>query len=289
MILAFAKERTKKTLTEKSVRFLAKEQIQMVYFVATPIGNLKEITHRAVEVLQNVSAIFCEDTRHSQVLFREYGISKPTYSYHKFNEKASLDFVLSFCERGEDIAVISDAGMPGINDPGNILVNALNQKGYPCTVVSGPSAFVNAFVLSGYQPPFTYYGFLPEKRKDREALLDGSVGVAIFYVSVHDLEENAAYLLERLGDRNCCLVKELTKSHERVRFCTLSTMPRDDKGEFVLVVDAAKKHNPLCDLPVEKHLAYYLDGGMSKNDAVKAVAKDRNLPKNEIYKLTIQR
>lgn len=259
----------------------------MVYFVATPIGNLKEITHRAVEVLQSVSAIFCEDTRHSQILFKEYGISKPTYSYHKFNEKASLDFVLSFCRRGEDVAVVSDAGMPGINDPGNVLVNELHKQGYPCTVVSGASAFVNAFVLSGYQPPFTYYGFLPERKKDREALLDGCTGVAIFYVSVHDLQENAAYLAERLGDRECCLVKELTKSHERVRFCTLSTVPDDDKGEFVLVVNAAKQANPLCDLPVMQHLQYYLDGGMSKNDAVKAVAKDRGVPKNDIYKLTI--
>lgn len=135
----------------------------MVYFVATPIGNLSEITFRAVQVLKSVSAIFCEDTRHSQILLNNYQISKPLYSYHKFNEKKSLDFVLSFCQKQQDIAVISDAGMPGINDPGNILVNALKENNFPYTVVSGASAFVNAFVMSGYQPPFTYYGFLPEK------------------------------------------------------------------------------------------------------------------------------
>ena len=259
----------------------------MIYFVATPIGNLGEITLRALETLKSVDAIFCEDTRHSQILLSHYGISKPLYSYHKFNEKKSLDFVLSFCEKGSDVAVISDAGMPSINDPGNVLVNALKDRGYPYTVVSGASAFVNAFVISGYKPPFTYYGFLPEKRVERDKLLDGAVGVAIFYVSVHDVKENMAYLCERLGNRECCLVKELTKTHEKATFCHLSDVIEDDKGEFVLVVNAATQLNPLCELTVQQHLDYYLQGGMSKNEAVKAVAKDRNVPKNEIYRQTI--
>ena len=259
----------------------------MVYFVATPIGNLGEITYRAVEVLKSVSAIFCEDTRHSQILLTKYGISKPTYSYHKFNEKKSLDFLLSFCEDGKDIAVISDAGMPGINDPGNILVNELIERKFPYTVVSGPSAFVNAFVLSGYEPPFAFYGFLPQKQGDRDALLDASVGVAIFYVSVHDLKENMSYLAGRLGNRPCCLVKEISKTHEKVTFCHLADEIDDDKGEFVLVVDRMAQENPLCSLTVEQHLQYYLDGGMPKNQAIKAVAHDRNVPKNEIYKLTL--
>ena len=121
----------------------------MVYFVATPIGNLGEITYRAVETLKKVCAIFCEDTRHSKVLLDHYGISKPLYSYHKFNEKKSLEFVLSFCERGEDVAVISDAGMPCINDPGNALVNELIRRNFKYTVVSGASAVINSFVMSG--------------------------------------------------------------------------------------------------------------------------------------------
>lgn len=261
----------------------------MVYFVATPIGNLSEITFRAVETLKNVSAIFCEDTRHSKVLLDYYGVSKPLYAYHKFNEKKSLDFVLSFCENGEDVAVISDAGMPCINDPGNVLVNALKDKNYPYTVLSGASAFVNAFVLSGYLPPFTYYGFLPEKKNERDKLLDGASGVSVFYVSVHNIKENMAYLLSRFGDRECCLVKEISKTHERARFCRLSDEIDDDKGEFVLVVNRQAEENPLCALSVEEHLNYYINGGMTKNDAVKAVARDRNVPKNEIYKYTIKK
>lgn len=259
----------------------------MVYFVATPIGNLKEITQRAIDVLSSVEAIFCEDTRHSRILLDEYGISKSLYSYHKFNEKQSLDFVLSFCRQNKDIAVISDAGMPGINDPGNVLVNELKKCGYDYTVISGPSAFVNAFVISGYQPPFTYYGFLPEKIKDRDELLDGKVGVAIFYLSVHDIQENMQYLCKRLGNRECCLVKELTKTHERATFCHLGDTIEDSRGEFVLVVNSAKEENPLCALSVQEHIAYYVNGGMKKTDAIKAVAKDRNVSKNEIYKLTI--
>ena len=261
----------------------------MVYFVATPIGNLADISYRAVEVLGSVSAIFCEDTRHSRILLDHYGIQKPLYSYHKFNEAKSLPAVLSFCDNGQDVAVISDAGMPCINDPGNVLVNALVKRGYPYTVISGASAFVNAFVLSGYQPPFTYYGFLPDKTSERDALLDASVGVAIFYVSVHDLNENLRYLHSRLGNRECCLVKELTKLHESVRFAHLGDTFDDDKGEFVLVVNRAEQINPLCELTVQQHLEYYLKDGMAKNDAVKAVARDRNVPKNEIYKQTLQK
>ncbi len=260
----------------------------MVYFTATPIGNLGEITYRAVETLKNCEAIFCEDTRHSQILLNAYGISKPLYSYHKFNEKKSLDFVLSFAEQGKDIAVISDAGMPCVSDPGNILVNALKEKKLSYTVISGPSAFVNAYVLSGFKPPFTFYGFLPEKTSDREKLLESARGTSVFYLSVHDLGSDIEYLYGKLGDRNACLVKELTKTHEGVRFFKLSERVEDCKGEFVLVVDAAEDVNPLCKLSPEEHLEYYLDSGLNKNEAVKATARDRGVNKNEIYKLTLK-
>jgi 16S rRNA (cytidine1402-2'-O)-methyltransferase len=247
------------------------------------------MTPRAVDTLNAVDAIFCEDTRHSQVLFNHFNIQKPTYSYHKFNERESLDFVLSFVAAGKDLAVISDAGMPCINDPGAILVAELKRRGLPYTVVSGPSAFVNAFVLSGYTPPFTYVGFLPEKTKDRQSVLASvnTNGVLIFYVSVHDIADTFAYLYDTLGDRNCCLVKELTKLHEKVIFCTLADVPQEDKGEFVLVVDRVATENALNQLPAADHVQFYIDSGLSKNDAIKQAAKDRGVPKNDIYKLLI--
>ncbi|MCM1043623.1 MAG: 16S rRNA (cytidine(1402)-2'-O)-methyltransferase [Corallococcus sp.] len=259
----------------------------MVYFVATPIGNLKEITYRAVETLSSADVIFCEDTRHSQTLLSAYGIKKPTYSYHKFNEKSSLDFVLSFAKEGKNVAVISDAGMPCINDPGNILVNALKQNNLPYTVISGASAFVDALVLSGYKPPFTYIGFLPPKNKERERLLSevNTDGVLIFYSAVHDVAKDMAYLYALLGERDVCVVKEISKLHEKVVFCKLSDAVEEDKGEFVLVVDRKPaEQNALCNLSIERHLRFYLDDGMDKQSAIKRVAKDRNVPKNEIYR-----
>ncbi len=202
-----------------------------------------------------------------------------------------MDFVLSFCENGEDVAVISDAGMPCINDPGNVLVNALKDKNYPYTVLSGASAFVNAFVLFGLLAALYLLTtvFAGKEKNERDKLLDGASGVSVFYVSVHDIKENMAYLLSRFGDRECCLVKEISKTHERARFCRLSDEIDDDKGEFVLVVNRQAEENPLCALSVEEHLNYYVNGGMTKNDAVKAVARDRNVPKNEIYKYTIKK
>lgn len=262
----------------------------MVYFVATPIGNLKEMTYRAVEVLNAVDVILCEDTRHTLILLKEYGISKPLYSYHKFNEKSMLPMVEKLLNEDKNIALVSDAGMPCINDPGNILVNRLIELNKPYTVVSGANACINAFVLSGYQPPFTYAGFLPDKNKDRKLLMAQLPleSVLIFYVSVHDLEEVRNYLLQQLGDRRCCLVKEISKLHEQVLHTTLSTPFEDSRGEFVLVVDRAdSKQQPTDSRDAQKLVQQLIESGMSKNDAIKTVAKQLNVNKNEIYKLFV--
>ena len=258
-----------------------------MYVVATPIGNLGDFSPRAVETLKGCDLIACEDTRPSSSLLRKFGISAPFVVYEDSREKIVAPAILQKLKEGKNVGLISDAGTPCISDPGSVLVNALKENGIPYTVISGASAFVNAFVLSGYKPPFTFYGFLPQKQGDRDALLDGCNGVAIFYVAVHDLQENMNYLCGRLGDRSCCLVRELTKAHEEVIFTTLSQKIERDKGEFVLVVDRQQQQNPLCSLTVRQHVDYYVSGGMPKNLAVKQVAKDRNLPKNEIYRQTL--
>ena len=143
----------------------------MLYFVGTPIGNLKDITYRAVETLKSVDVIACEDTRHSLALLNHYGIKKPLISYHKFNEKESSEKIIEILKEGKNVAVISDAGMPVISDPGSVLVEKLKEIGMPFTAVPGASACTTALLLSGFSGEFCFIGFLPEKEKDKKELL----------------------------------------------------------------------------------------------------------------------
>ncbi len=263
----------------------------MVYFVATPIGNLSELSPRAQQVLGSVTAILCEDTRHSKGMLERFGISNKLYSYHKFNERSMVAKAIELAQSG-DIAVISDAGMPGINDPGTILVNALIEHDIEYTVVSGPSALINAFVISGYSAPFAYMGFLPEKNKDRQELLASVANsncVLIVYVSVHDLERDRVTLYDALGARAYTLVRELTKLHEQVVRGTLDQPFPVGRGEYVLVIDRGQIANSLLELTPLEHLQHYIDSGMDKATAIKTTAKDRAVPKNDIYKLTVDK
>ena len=186
----------------------------MLYLVATPIGNLQEITYRAVEVLQGVDYIACEDTRTSRTLLEHYNINKKLVSYHKFNENKSAEGIMQDLKKGLNIAIISDAGMPGISDPGNVVVNQLIQEGIDYTVISGASAFTNAFVLSGYPAPFTFIGFLPDNNKKKQELLEGFNKVnstLIFYCSPHSIVEDLKDMYKVLGNREICVVREISK------------------------------------------------------------------------------
>lgn len=261
----------------------------MIYFVATPIGNLDEITYRAVEILKNSDVIFCEDTRHSSILLNRLGVKAPLKSYHKFNEAKSCDFILSLSREGKTVSVISDAGMPGISDPGRTLVNACIEAGEEYGVVSGASAAINAFVSSGFDTPFVFVGFLPEKNGDKDKIIESvvSAGTLIFYSAPHDLNDTLDYLKSKLGeDRRVAICKELTKLHETVIHTTLGQAYLDQpKGEFVIVVDkASANENALNGLTIEQHVEFYVDKGMSKMDAIKATAKDLGVGKNEVYK-----
>lgn len=261
----------------------------MLYVVATPIGNLKEFTYRAVEVLQSVEYILCEDTRTSKILLDNYNINKPLKSYHKFNEaKASLDIIENL-HQGKDIALISDAGMPGISDPGNVLINKLIEENLEYTVVSGASALINAFVMSGYQPPFTFIGFLPDNNSKRSKLLEEVKlynSALIFYCSPHSITDDLNNMHEVLGDRNICVIREISKKFEEKTFTNLSKgYDGTIKGEFVVIVDRSleeKKDNNL-----DENLQILLSMGISKTDASKVLAKARGLKKNDIYKNAI--
>ena len=265
----------------------------MLYFIATPIGNLKDISYRAVETLKEVDEIACEDTRHSLTLLSAYGIKKPLFSYHKFNEREECEKIVQKLKDGKNIAVISDAGMPVISDPGSVLINALRENGLEFTVIPGANAALSALILSGFNAErFCFLGFLPEKKSDRENLLNEYKNISatlIFYSAPHDVKKDIETLFSVLGERNAAAVKEITKIHERVEFFNLKDgLKSEPKGEYVLIVEGAKKNAEYDNLSEEEHIKMYVDGGMDKKEALKRVAKERGVPKSSLYKYTIK-
>lgn len=267
----------------------------MVYFVATPIGNLAEITFRAIEVLKEVDVIFCEDTRHSIKLLNHYDIKKPLYACHKFNEKQATEKIIIAAREGKNIAILSDAGMPSICDPGYCIVEQLQQHAIAYTVVSGACAFVNALVLSGFSTmQFTFLGFLRGNTKEKKNLLQqyvNSQATLIFYVAPHDVDKDIALLHEVFGEREACVVREISKIHEEITHFTLSCgLQGEKRGEYVLLIKGAESiENPLNALPEREHIAHYMQLGMDKKAALKQVAQDRGVPKNTLYKFSIDK
>lgn len=264
----------------------------MLYLVCTPIGNLKDITYRAVETLKSVSLILAEDTRHSAILCAEYGITAPMISYQKFNEKSKCDEIAERLYAGEDIALITDAGTPCISDPGAVLTNRVIKQGLPYTLVGSSCAFVSAAVLSGFDlRSFAFGGFLPEKNSAREKFLSGFKGFCgslVFYVSPHSLNKELQSFYSVLGARRAVLVREISKKFEEcVRFTLGETPQFTEKGEYVLVIEGKEAECELNSLTVKEHVLSYINDGMSKKDAVKKAASDRGVAKSEIYKETL--
>lgn len=266
----------------------------MFYIVATPIGNLKEITYRAVEVLKSVDIILAEDTRHSINLLREYGIDKPLVSYQKFNERAKCEYIINNLKNSLNIALISDAGMPLISDPGFVIVEELVKNGLEYTVISGASACINAVVLSGLDTSsFCFAGFIPEKNIEKKRFIEKFAALQstlIFYSPPQNVLSDLDFLFDSLGGRRVSVVREISKKFESVTRGILGEkLEITLKGEFVIVVDKAQAPaNILNDLTVQEHIDAYIEKGMDKKDAVKAVARDRNVAKSIIYKESIE-
>ena len=208
----------------------------MLYLVGTPIGNLKDISLRAKEVLNAVDEIACEDTRHSLALLNHYDIKKPLVSYHKFNEIESGEKLVAKLKSGKNIALITDAGMPVISDPGNVLVNMLIENGLEFTVVPGACALVSALILSGLDSSkFCFLGFLPQKEKDKKEMLEKYKQLditLIFYSAPHDIKKDIESIYSVFGDRRAVAVKEITKLYERAEHITLKeNLKSEPKGE----------------------------------------------------------
>lgn len=267
----------------------------MLYFVATPIGNLKDISYRAIETLNMVDVIACEDTRNSLKLLNHYNIKKQLIAYHKFNEKNSADGIINLLKQGKNVAVISDSGMPVISDPGYILIDKLIENDIQYTVVPGANASLCALLLSGLDSSnFFFVGFLPDKAKDRKNIIEKIKMIdatLILYISPHSLVEDIEFLYESLGDRKAVLVNEITKLHEKTIRFTLSSVPDlEIKGEYVLVIEGFKdRHFALNDLTIKEHINYYISLGYTEKDAIKQVASDRKIRKNEVYQEHIRK
>ncbi len=265
----------------------------MIYFVATPIGNLKDITLRALETLKEADVIFCEDTRHTLKLLNAYEIKKPLKSCHKFNERSAAEQIVMLSREGKNVCIVSDAGMPVVSDPGREVTRILREENEPYTVLPGANAFLCALVLSALPSDrFTFLGFLPEKAKERERLLAEyrtRPETLAFHCAPQDVDGYIAAMYKAFGERRAAAVREITKIHEEtVPFLLSEGLSGEKRGEYVLIVEgAAETENPRCELSPREHVAALMETGLDKKEALKAAAKERGVSKSELYKETL--
>lgn len=263
----------------------------MLYLIATPIGNLGDITYRAVEALQGCDEVWCEDTRQTAKLLNHLGIKKPLVSCHEYTQKEKAPQLLEKLRAGLNVAYVSDAGMPGISDPGAVLAEACIEVGLPYTVLPGPSAVLTAAVLSGLPlSRFTFFGFLPRENMDRKkALSDLSVCgcTAILYESPHRVKDTLNDVLMAVGDCPCALVRELTKVHESCHRGLISevlaALPDEVKGECVLLFSIPPK---ATEAPTEQELdalLLQLMDHMTLKDTAREASEALKLPKKQVY------
>lgn len=267
-----------------------------LYLVATPIGNLEDITIRALRILREVDLIAAEDTRHTLGLLNHFEISKPLISYYKQNEKNKSEILIKKLLEGQNIAIVSDAGTPGISDPGEEIVKVAIENGIEVIPIPGACAFVNALIASGLSSKeFLFIGFLSTIKKDKKEKLEEikyETRTLILYEAPHKLKGTLESIYQILGDRNIVLARELTKIHEefiRDKVSNILSKIDEVKGEFVILIEGNSeskidlKKSELSNLSLEGHYEYYLKQGLDKKEIIKNIAKDRNTNKNEIY------
>lgn len=271
-----------------------------LFVVGTSIGNLGDITYRAVETLNSVDIILAEDTRNTLKLLTHFNIKKSLISYEKHTEQKKISQVVKLLDEGKDIALVSDAGMPIISDPGQNLVSYLRGNDYNVIIIPGVTALITAIVGSGFDSSkFTFEGFLSISKKQRKKHLEdikNEKRTMIFYEAPHKILYTLKDLLEALGDRKICICRELTKIYEEYKITTIKQAieyidKNGIKGEIVLIVEGKNKETieedlqkKLLSIPNATLVKEYINSGMDKKDAIKAVAKEKGIPKNEVYK-----
>ena len=278
---------------------MEQNQVGTLYLVATPIGNLDDITLRAIKVLKEADLIAAEDTRHTLKLLNHLEISKPMISYHRHNEEFRCDYLIKELKEGKNTALVSDAGTPGISDPGEEIVKECIKENIKIVPIPGACAMVNALITSGISTKeFCFYGFLPLNKKNRKEKLEEIKDMnktVILYEAPHKIK-NTLEDLEKILDkgRKVVLAREITKIHEEFIRGTINELLEKSenlKGEMVLIIEGndKEKENALCNLSIEEHYKYYQEQGLEKKEIIKKIAKDRNVNKNEIYKLFINK
>ncbi|MDI9485149.1 MAG: 16S rRNA (cytidine(1402)-2'-O)-methyltransferase [Bacillota bacterium] len=271
----------------------------MLYICPTPIGNLEDITLRTLRVLQEVDLVLAEDTRHTGQLFHHFQISRPLESLHEHNEQEKTERILELLRQGRKIALVSDAGMPGISDPGGLLIRAVIEAGLPLEVLPGANAALVGYLQSGFvSPHFLFYGFLPRRKKERIAALEALKGLSfpvIFYEAPHRLVAMLEDLLAVLGDRRISVSRELTKKFEETRRGRISELiahfsEERPRGEFVLTVAAGEAAEPeeKDEDDILRLLEHLLASGLSRRTAVQQVSEKYRLPKNLVYELALR-
>ncbi len=275
----------------------------ILYLCATPIGNLEDITLRVLRILKEADLIAAEDTRNSKRLLNAYDIKTPLTSYHEYNKYEKGPVLIDKLRDGLNIALITDAGTPGISDPGELLVQMAHEAGITVSSLPGACACVTALTMSGLGTRrFCFEAFLPADKKERASVLEAlksETRTVIVYEAPHHLKATLKELYEALGDRRLSICRELTKLHEEVYAATIGEALKfyeehEPKGEFVLVIEGRKAEElrredaaKWLEMPLDEHMQMYLKQGLDKKAAMKAVAKDRNVPKSEIYRQLI--
>ena len=265
-----------------------------LYLVPTPIGNYDDMTFRSVEILKNVDYIYCEDTRVTKVLLSHFNINTPLRNYHIFNEDVKTDEILELLKEGKNIALVSDAGLPCISDPGYKVSSDAIKEGYKVISLPGASASLTALIASGLpNDSFYFNGFLNSKKTQRIKDLKKLVNkeeTLIIYEAPHRIIETLKDIYSVFGNRNIVIARELTKKYEEYIRGTLEEVIQNIpelKGEIVLIIEGCKIKKNIEELnnkTIKEHLKFYLNQGLSENDAMKQVAKDRNVSKSIIYK-----
>ncbi len=276
-----------------------------LYLVATPIGNLQDITLRAINTLKEVELIAAEDTRQTIKLLNHFEIKKPLVSYYEHNKIVKGNYLIEQLQQGKDIALVSDAGTPGISDPGEDLVKLCIENDIKVTMIPGPVAAITGMVISGIPTGrFVFEGFLPmnkRTRQERLKQLKDETRTIIFYEAPHKLPYTLKDMYNAWGDRRIALARELTKRYEEVIRCGLfEAMERfqaeSPKGEFVVIIEGQDEEvlqeierDKYSDITIEEHVEKYIKEGLTKKEAIKKVAEDRGINKRDVYNLVMKK